>query len=355
MKTVDKSYFGQMTTSLFDRNHIDPYKLFVHLYGEIPDRYYVYKKINTNTFFSQLCKIYKIAENDPRIIYTTWINDAGENRQVTILLKTSLVISFHPDCCFLLYGKSISRSEIDNLKDIIKKHLDNEKHKKGFYLFEGMNLSDFGEENAMILRKFDVRRYRVNFNLSYNSDFIVADKKIKKFLRSRSTSGLVILNGKPGTGKTHYLRHLSEKVQKPFIYIPANMMDYITDPDFIKNLHLAKGSIFVMEDCERILRSRDSGNLTTGITNILNMSDGLLADAFDINLICTFNSPVSEIDAALLRSGRLQVHYEFRELSADIVEKWILKRLITISEPKSMVLSDLYYLKNEKNIEKNEN
>ena len=41
------------------------------------------------------------------------------------------------------------------------------------------------------------------------------------------------------------------------------------------------------------------------MSDLLNISDGLLADFLHVQVICTFNHPLSMVDSALLRKGRL--------------------------------------------------
>jgi hypothetical protein len=47
----------------------------------------------------------------------------------------------------------------------------------------------------------------------------------------------------------------------------------------------------------------------------LNISDGLLADCLNVQIICSFNTDISKIDSALMRKGRLIAQYEFKELA----------------------------------------
>jgi len=47
---------------------------------------------------------------------------------------------------------------------------------------------------------------------------------------------------------------------------------------------------------------------------LLNISDGLLSDCLNVQIVCTFNSELSFVDSALLRKGRLIAKYEFGKL-----------------------------------------
>ena len=93
------------------------------------------------------------------------------------------------------------------------------------------------------------------------------------------------------------------------------MVDCISAPEFIPFISKYKDCVLVLEDCEKLLTHRDDGNFNANaLSNLLNLGDGLLSDAFSINIICSFNSSLKKIDDALLRKGRLIARYEFKEL-----------------------------------------
>jgi ATP-dependent 26S proteasome regulatory subunit len=70
----------------------------------------------------------------------------------------------------------------------------------------------------------------------------------------------------------------------------------------------------VIEDAENIIMDRKTtGN--SSVSNLLNLSDGLLADCMNVQVVCTFNSDLSQVDSALMRKGRLIAKYEFGKLS----------------------------------------
>jgi ATP-dependent 26S proteasome regulatory subunit len=52
----------------------------------------------------------------------------------------------------------------------------------------------------------------------------------------------------------------------------------------------------------------------SSVSNLLNISDGLLSDCLNVQIICTFNSELHLVDNALLRKGRLIARYEFGKL-----------------------------------------
>ncbi len=151
---------------------------------------------------------------------------------------------------------------------------------------------------------------------NYNDDFIEIHKKIIKRLSKKNDKGIVLLHGKPGTGKTSYIRFLISSLKKKIIFLPPNMASELTNPDLLTLLIDNPNSIFIIEDAENVLMKRDNQN-SSAISALLNISDGLLSDCLNIQIICSFNTDLSKVDNALLRKGRLIAKYEFKELKTE--------------------------------------
>ncbi|MBC8083156.1 MAG: AAA family ATPase [Hymenobacter sp.] len=148
----------------------------------------------------------------------------------------------------------------------------------------------------------------------YNDDLLPIHDIIVERLRQPQDKGIVILHGPPGTGKTSYIRHLCGLLDKPKLFIPPNLAARIADPEFINLLHDNTNSILLIEDAEELLLKREGGRGGSAVSNLLNLSDGLLADCFHIQVVCTFNTDLARIDSALLRKGRLIAAYHFQPL-----------------------------------------
>ena len=101
------------------------------------------------------------------------------------------------------------------------------------------------------------------------------------------------------------------------MFVPNNMADILTSPEFIPFIMKFPNSIIIIEDAEKVIRSRESGGNNEATSNILNMSDGILGECLKTQIIATFNIDRENIDKALLRKGRLIAEYEFNELDVD--------------------------------------
>jgi ATPase family associated with various cellular activities (AAA) len=134
-------------------------------------------------------------------------------------------------------------------------------------------------------------------------------------------NGLSIFEGRPGTGKTSYLRHLMGVLKEShrFYFVPTSTMGVLSQPEFIgfwaeqRRNHASRRFVVILEDSDAALMTRSSDNREQ-VSAILNLSDGMLADFLRLQIICTINCSTAEIDPALLRPGRLLCHRVFGRL-----------------------------------------
>lgn len=156
----------------------------------------------------------------------------------------------------------------------------------------------------------------------------------------------MIFNGNPGTGKSSFLKHLIQKHRSvKFVVVPQEYIQLTSEfRDFIMD-NISKEYVFIVEDCEKLLMSRENKVDGGAISEILNATDGILGDLTNTKFIFTFNTGLKNIDKAILRRGRLKLKYEFSPLKGKNLEKVSSRIGITLTDEnkeKGMTLADLY-------------
>lgn len=252
----------------------------------------------------------------------TWIHryTQTEKSGITAFLvqiQKNLFLSFNSqdNAIKVYFGDSIPTEKHEEIAQLVHRCKRDELYARGkiFLMYE---MSGY-----LYLRDFEVKKTEIDVELNYNDDFLKVHETIVKRLSSDDDKGLVLLHGSPGTGKTHYLRHLTSVLNKKMIFIPPDYASHIASPHFLPLMISNPNSILIIEDAETIVESREESGRSGAVSSLLNMADGLLSDCLNIQIICTFNTHISNIDKALLRKGRLIANYEFKALDANKAQK----------------------------------
>lgn len=187
-------------------------------------------------------------------------------------------------------------------------------------------------------------------NLFDNYNDTLPHQSLTDFING-GDSGISILYGAPGTGKTSYIRYLiDQNPNRDFYWLDQSAFYEMNNADFIEFLCDIKDSVVILEDCECILKSREE-TPNTVLSSILNLSDGMLGDSLCLKFICTFNTDLQSLDKALLRKGRLKMQYEFENLSKDKVAK-LFEKLGIEETPTEMAICDVYNIDTNNGIKK---
>lgn len=209
--------------------------------------------------------------------------------------------------------------------------------------------------NAMGLdvRDVEIRNSKMDdegMALHYGEDFPEFNKTLLDEMGEQN-KGVVLLHGPPGNGKTYYIRHLVSALRtkgKRVIIVPKHVLAEMESPQF-NDFMIDEFSednakaVFVIEDAESVLRARDSmGDGRAVVSTILNLSDGILNDVFKVQLICTFNTELQNIDGALLRDGRLLAKREFLPLDKERAQALIDHLGNEVEAQDEMSLANIY-------------
>ncbi|MEM6820961.1 MAG: AAA family ATPase [Verrucomicrobiota bacterium] len=156
--------------------------------------------------------------------------------------------------------------------------------------------------------------------LHYGSEFIGWHDTLVSAFETRDT-GITLLNGPPGTGKTSYLRGLVNQLKDShrFYFVPSSDLGVLKNSAFVdfwacqRRWYPEKQMVVILEDAEEALLPRSSDNQAE-VTVLLNITDGLLGEFLKLQVICTVNCPLDHLDPALLRPGRLVARHTFKRL-----------------------------------------
>ena len=331
--------------------------LYVELFYAIPDTYLYYKEdLKFDTYFLTREKCTEIFGNvDVRIcdqdkIYSTskaeeddyaWDENSNsfkkkDHPEVLIVHHDEKWILAIDDCTIRTYTYKFDYKGL--VQSVLKWLPQQEKQSKT----ASIDLVAFDNHYYTITSK--IKRTNVDFDTHYNDDFKEAYKNTLNFLNEQE-SGLIVWHGEKGSGKTTAIRHLLTHTDKNYLLVTNSIAAHMAEPEFVAFMMENKDSIFILEDCEQILMNREENIFGGAISNILNMSDGLMSDIFNIKFICTFNTDISNIDEALLRPGRCFVNYEFKSLEAKKASKLLESLGHKIDKSRDMTLAEIYNYK----------
>lgn len=307
-------------------------EFYVNRFGRIPSVTSLWQ-IDGGAAYQHLLREY------PHLIKDTYQNctydhEHGEARfDITVLvLYNKMVMEIGASYVQFYFDAPLSKTADQLIRETASQRLP---QKKEDHEINIITLDATGLE----LKRLEIRPEQLDLQLFYNDDFLPVHKLIIEKLSMEKGKGIVLLHGLPGTGKTTYLRHLICCLKKRILFVSPAVAGNLMNPEFIDLLVDNPDSVLVIEDAENILLDRKQQR-NASVSNLLNLSDGLLSDCLNVQVICTFNSSLNMVDTAFLRKGRLIAQYEFGKLTpgkAAVLSKHLgfsgdIKKPMTIAE-----------------------
>ena len=211
---------------------------------------------------------------------------------------------------FILKDKILVEIDSDELSMFFIKNSTLTEDIEKFALGYKKNTPDLAQINLITMHQGDFQNRKIDFNKPeielaqlYNDDFNAFHKKMLGILNEENKSGLHLLYGIPGTGKSTYIRYLCGILKKKVIFLPGQLAQNLDNVNMTRYLISNSNSILVIEDAEELIVSRDQKR-NSNLAMILNMTDGILGESLGIQIIATFNTDLRNIDPALKRKGR---------------------------------------------------
>ena len=253
---------------------------------------------------------------------------------VIYLLENELMIDIEDNGYIVIRFSEKSEASAMEIDKKLRKFAKPQKSGRNIYL---LTQGQFGIDLLSIKNK----KPTMDLSMNYNDDLLDVHKHLLKTLNKKDKSGLVLLHGIPGTGKSTYIRYLLHSIKKKVIFLSPHIAGNLDSPSMTTLLVDNPNSIFIIEDAEELIKSRE-GSATSNISMLLNLTDGMLGESLGIQVICTFNTKVCNIDKALLRKGRLIALYQFKELSATKSQVLSQKLSNSINMNSSATLAEIY-------------
>ena len=148
------------------------------------------------------------------------------------------------------------------------------------------------------------------------------------------TGRLMLWTGAPGTGKTYAIRALARAwrswcsahliIDPERFFADAKYLIEIMsgeDSEYIDDSDVRKSRLIICEDADDFIQARQRTG--AGVGRLLNVADGLLGQGLNNIVLLTSNTPVDELDPALLRPGRLLANLEFGRFDAAGARTWL--------------------------------
>ena len=298
---------------IFDNGFLCGKTLYLYCFGKIPNANHIWGIDGERSF-----EAIKAAFNDLiESVHSYKSYDNGKRSynfsETYVIMKNGCVLEFDNRYCEI-YHDGTQDTFITECTRLTKQFKERQRRKP-----LEINMITRSRQ-GLDLRAMEVKRTSLDLSLFYEDDFKEVNDTICRRLKKDKDKGIVLLHGVPGTGKTTYLRYLVGKIKKRILFVSPSIAGDIISPDFIQLLVNNPNSVLVIEDAENVIMDRRLSN-NAAVSNLLNVSDGLLADFLNVQIICTFNSPLTSIDSALLRKGRLIARYEFGKLGINKAQK----------------------------------
>lgn len=257
--------------------------------------------------FYDYCRSTYAWEEEDQLQDLTVLPDGDRSTTFILYLKANITVcNLNSRSAKLLYDASSDPAVLEDLTERFQRLVPSKSK-------NSMGLIRAGMGGGLQVKTFNFTSPKQSIIQYLDEGTRVFYRGMVRDLRERQGNGLFLIYGKPGTGKTSFIKEVLGEIPKEALFISPSFTKDLTSPALISLLMEYPESILVIEDAESVIMERQADN-SSAVSNLLNLTDGFLADFLNMKIICTFNTQLTNIDEALLRNGRLKGMHEFTEV-----------------------------------------
>ncbi len=319
--------------NVFDDTFLDAKMLYLYFFNQLPCMNYV-SQIDGEKAFAVFKE--KFAASIRHIHKYRWFRREKKNYEfdrTVLVLENNCIVEFDDNYCEFFHDGT-NENFVDEVTALVRQFKQRQRR-------QPLEINLIIQSGSRLQMKgMEIKRTKLDLDLFYEDDFKEVDELIRQRLSKKDDKGIVLLHGLPGTGKTTYLRYLVGKIKKRVLFLSPSVAGNLMNPDFIELLIDNPNTVLIIEDAENIIMDRKH-NSGSSVSNLLNISDGLLADFLNVQLICTFNNSLTMVDSALMRKGRLIAKYEFGKLGVEKAKRLSAHMGYNVTINKPMTIAEI--------------
>ncbi|MFI5192405.1 MAG: AAA family ATPase [Chitinophagales bacterium] len=294
-------------SNVFDKRYLDIKTLYLYYFNALPSLCFI-SKVEGEKAYAAFAD--RLKDQIVHIYQYRWYERKKRKYQfdrTVIILKSHCLLELDEDYAQILHDGN-QPGFVDEITSLLGQFKKRQRRRP-------LEINLVVENSGMLdLKAMEIKRTKLDLDLFYEDDFREVDEVIRKRLNRKKDKGIVLLHGLPRAGKTTYLRHLIGKINKKVLFLSSAVAGNLMNPEFIELIMDNQNTVLIVEDAENIIMDRKFSP-GSAVSNLLDISDGLLSDFLNVQLICTFNNSLELIDPALMRKGRLIAKYEFGKLN----------------------------------------
>ncbi|WQJ53742.1 MAG: hypothetical protein [Wendovervirus sonii] len=336
IKTIDNNFWTQIYTLMWDE--------FPHIITLSSDGMYLNTAIDdylnddsdeyTNDNNPHFCNFEHICVQNTLMNIIEAYNNAivYRNEDYPVIIGDHMLVFMHQtENSSDIY---ILQSTPNLTKKFIRCIMESESINEAEYTYILENEGTF-DDVCLTIKEEDIEN--VNIDMNYNDD--LPHDKICSFLKSSET-GIVLLHGDPGTGKSAYIKYLINEIRgRHFIVINANTLQMIPTTTLAQLFLSDSDNVIIIEDNAI---NKNNINKNEQIKSIIGIENSLaFSTKVPYKVIFVFNDAAYNYNKDKVPESKIKIDYKFGNLSPEKTKNLCIDYNIDFKDGETMPLSKI--------------